>query len=110
MATDSRSIRATTRSRTGSTSRATTRVALDRGHPAVLLSITVGVLLLLGLIMILSASLVSKDSPFLYFQKQLVWAAIGVAAFIVFSRLDYKRLRDGATSCSLRSLFCCSRS
>ena len=93
MATDSRTIRATARSRSNSKSRATTRVALDRGHPAVLLAITVGVLMLLGLIMILSASLVSKDSPFLYFQKQLTWAAIGVAAFIVFSRLDYKRLR-----------------
>lgn len=97
MATDSRSIRATTRSKSSSRSGGRSRVALERGHPAVLLSITVGVLMLLGLIMILSASsvssLASKDSPFLYFKKQLLWALIGVVAFVAFSRLDYKRLR-----------------
>ena len=93
MATDSRAITTTTRSRSTRKS----KVALERGHPAVLLCITVGALLVLGLIMILSASLVSSlntyGSSFTFFKKQVVWALIGVAAFVVFSRLDYKRLR-----------------
>ena len=54
-------------------------------------------LLALGLIMILSASFVasslSNGSPFLYFKKQLIWAAIGLVAFIAFSRLDYRKLK-----------------
>lgn len=93
MATDSRAIGTTARPK----SKTKSRVALERGHPAVLLSITVGALLLLGLIMILSASLVSSlaanGSSFTFFKKQLLWALIGVAAFVVFSRLDYRRLR-----------------
>jgi cell division protein FtsW len=75
-----------------------TRVkSLDRGHPAVLLAITVATLVLLGLVMILSASSVSAfadyGSPFLYFKKQLLWAAIGVAGYIFFARFDYRRLK-----------------
>jgi cell division protein FtsW len=72
-------------------------VALTRGHPAVLLAITVSALLLLGLIMILSASSVSSfatyGSSFLFFKKQLLWAVFGVASYIVFSQVDYKKLR-----------------
>lgn len=73
------------------------RVALRRGHPAVLLGIATGSLVLLGLIMILSASSVSSfatyGSSFLYFKKQLLWAAIGLVAFVFFARLDYRRLK-----------------
>jgi cell division protein FtsW len=72
-------------------------VLLRRGHPAVLLTVTVGALLLLGLIMILSASSVSSfatyGSSFMFFKRQLIWAAIGVVCFVAFSRLDYRRLR-----------------
>ncbi|MBW3595063.1 MAG: putative lipid II flippase FtsW [Actinobacteria bacterium] len=54
-------------------------------------------LLLLGLTMILSASfawsLANDVSPFLYFKKQVIWAILGIVAFITFSRLDYRRLR-----------------
>jgi cell division protein FtsW len=54
-------------------------------------------LLILGLVMILSASSVTSfatyGSSFRYFQKQLIWAAFGVVAFIAFARFDYKRLR-----------------
>jgi cell division protein FtsW len=57
---------------------------------------SIGTLVVLGLIMILSASSVSSfanyGSSFLFFKKQALWAAIGVAAFIVFARLDYRRL------------------
>jgi cell division protein FtsW len=61
-----------------------------------LLWISVGVLLLLGLIMILSASSVASfatyGSSFLFFKKQAVWAVVGLAAFVFFARFDYRRL------------------
>ena len=73
------------------------RVALRRGHPAVLLGIATGSLVLLGLIMILSASSVSSfatyGSSFLYFKKQLLWAALGLVGFVFFARLDYRKLK-----------------
>jgi cell division protein FtsW len=76
---------------------AKTNVLLRRGHPSVLLTVTVGALLLLGLIMILSASSVSSfatyGSSFMFFKRQLIWAAVGVVCFVFFSRLDYRRLR-----------------
>jgi cell division protein FtsW len=80
--------RKSTRTRTSS---------LERGHPAVLLAIAVATLVMLGLVMILSASSVSAfadyGSPFMFFNRQLMWAAIGVGGYIVFARFDYKRLR-----------------
>lgn len=67
------------------------------GQPAVLLSITIGALVLLGLIMILSASSVSSfatyGSSFLFFKKQLIWAGVGLVGFVFFVRVDYRRLR-----------------
>jgi cell division protein FtsW len=47
--------------------------------------------------MILSASSVhafaTYGSSFLFFQKQLMWVTLGTAAFVILSRLDYRRLR-----------------
>jgi cell division protein FtsW len=67
------------------------------GNPVVLLIGGIASLVLLGLIMILSASSVSSfatyGSSFLFFKKQLLWAAIGIVGFIGFSRLDYRKLR-----------------
>jgi cell division protein FtsW len=67
------------------------------GDPAVLLTLITAALLILGLVMILSASSVTSfatyGSSFLYFQKQLIWAVLGVVAFLAFSRFDYKKLR-----------------
>jgi len=92
MATESSAIRATAR-RPVSTTKTTAR----RGDPAVMLTIVVSALLLLGLTMILSASFASSlandVSPFLYFKKQALWAVLGVVAFITFSRLDYRKLK-----------------
>ena len=72
------------------------RTTLRPGHPAVLLSIAVGALLLCGLIMILSASSVSSfatyGSSFLFFQRQMLWAVVGLLCFAFFARLDYHRL------------------
>ncbi len=68
------------------------------GHPAVLITVSVISLVLLGVIMILSASSVysftSHGSSFWFFKKQLVWALLGLIAFFLFSRLDYRRLRN----------------
>jgi cell division protein FtsW len=58
-----------------------------------------GVLLAFGLVMILSASSVSSytkyGSSFLFFKRQLLWAALGVAGLIGASRFDYRRWRAG---------------
>ena len=91
MATDSRAIGATTRPI------ATSMTRVHKGDPAVMVTVVVSTLLALGLTMILSASFASSlandVSPFLYFKKQALWAVIGVVAFIMFSRLDYKKLK-----------------
>lgn len=56
-----------------------------------------GLLLLGGLIMILSSSSVmayqNYGSSFLFFLRQLVWAAVGAVAMLVASRIDYRRFR-----------------
>lgn len=71
--------------------------ATRAGDPSVLLMAASGVLVMLGLIMILSASSVSSfatyGSSFLFFNKQLVWAVVGLSAFAFFARLDYHRLK-----------------
>ena len=62
--------------------------------PAGLLMTTTGVLVLVGLVMILSASLWnSESSPFQYFNRQVLWAALGLVGFFFFARFDYKRLK-----------------
>jgi cell division protein FtsW len=52
----------------------------------------------LGLVMILSASSVTAAAlvhdPFYYFQRQLMWAGVGAAAFVICLRIDYWRWRD----------------
>lgn len=69
---------------------------LTPSHPAVLLTVCTGVLVMLGLVMILSASSVHSfaeyGSSFLFFNRQLLWSAIGIVGFIAFARLDYHRL------------------
>jgi cell division protein FtsW len=70
---------------------------LTPSHPAVLLTVCTAVLVMLGLVMILSASSVHSfaeyGSSFLFFNRQLLWSAIGIVGFIAFARLDYHRLR-----------------
>ncbi|HEX2240806.1 MAG TPA: putative lipid II flippase FtsW [Actinomycetota bacterium] len=73
------------------------RASAARNSNVFLLTLCTSALLLLGLIMILSASSVSSfatyGSSFLFFKKQLAWAALGLIGFIGFSRMDYRRLR-----------------
>lgn len=92
MATESRVIRsaatASRNARSGSSTWA---------QPPALLILAMSALLILGLIMILSASSVASfanyGSAFLFFKKQLVWAVIGIVAFITSARFDYRKLR-----------------
>ena len=85
------------RSRPKPKTKVTTTSRLGAGHPAALLAVTVAALVALGLVMILSASSVSAfanyGSSFLFFKKQLLWAVIGVAGYIAFATLDYRKLK-----------------
>ncbi|MPZ91918.1 MAG: putative lipid II flippase FtsW, partial [Actinobacteria bacterium] len=67
------------------------------GHPVVLLTTTISALLVVGIVMILSASSVQSfanyGSSFVFFKKQLVSVALGLAAFFVAYRIDYRRLK-----------------
>ena len=101
MATDSGSIRlGSTRAASDRSTRRSAANTLPMSHPAALLGFAVTCLLVLGLVMILSASSVSTydgrnyGSSFLFFKKQLIWAMIGVGAYFFFARLDYHRLRN----------------
>jgi cell division protein FtsW len=78
-----------------------TRRALPRTPAYVVVVATVAVLNVVGLVMILSASSVaalsSYGSSWHFFNRQLMWAAIGGVAFVVASRVDYRRWRALAT-------------
>jgi cell division protein FtsW len=95
VATRSSAIGARARNRARTRSR--TRSKLHFGHPAVLLGIVTAVLVMLGLVMILSASSVqsfaSNGSSFTFFRRQLIGAALGLVCFFVFVKFDYHRLR-----------------
>ena len=57
----------------------------------------VAVLNIIGCVMVLSASSVSSlrnyGSWWYFFQRQLIWTFLGVAAFVLVSRIDYRKLR-----------------
>ncbi|MGH2727461.1 MAG: putative lipid II flippase FtsW, partial [Actinomycetota bacterium] len=79
--------------------RATARSGAGTGtRTYYLMTLIAGILLVFGLVMILSASSVSAytryGSSFLFFQRQVVWAVIGVAAMLIVSRIDYHRWRS----------------
>jgi cell division protein FtsW len=67
------------------------------GSATLLIGVTTFALVVLGLTMILSASSVTSfaqyGSSFLFFKRQLVWAAVGVIAYAGCARLDYRRLK-----------------
>lgn len=76
--------------------RARSRATVDNGG-AMYITIVTCALVLLGLVMVLSASFVyqltNRQSPFLYVNRQLMWVGIGLVSFFIFSRLDYKKLK-----------------
>ena len=63
----------------------------------VVLAVVVGVLCLIGLLMVLSASSVQAlredGSSWYYFRRQLLWVAAGTIALVVAARVDYRSLR-----------------
>ncbi|MBS3942193.1 MAG: putative lipid II flippase FtsW [Actinobacteria bacterium] len=70
-----------------------------RWHPgawnsdATALTVITAVLLLVGLVMSYSASIVDAaeaGDPFAIFRRQLVWATLGVPAFVVAANLDHR--------------------
>jgi cell division protein FtsW len=67
------------------------------GQANVLIGVTSCALVVLGLTMILSASSVSSfanyGSSFLFFKRQLMWAGVGVVAYVTLARIDYRRLK-----------------
>ena len=73
------------------------REQLPRPPAYVVLCATVTVLNVVGLVMILSASSVAAlsdyGSSWYFFNRQLLWAVIGLATFLVASRIDYRRWR-----------------
>ena len=62
-----------------------------------LLLVLTGVLLVIGLVMVLSASSVQSlaeyGSTWVYFVRQVMWVLFGVIALVVASRVDYRFLR-----------------
>jgi len=64
---------------------------------SVLLILAVAVLNIIGLVMVLSASSVesldSKGNPWWFFERQMMWTALGVVAFFLASRFDHRRWR-----------------
>ncbi len=63
----------------------------------VLLLLVVGALTVLGLVMVLSASSVqalrNHGSSWYFFNRQLLWVALGAIALVATSRVDYRRWR-----------------
>jgi cell division protein FtsW len=61
----------------------------------VLLVAIIGVLVTIGVVMVLSASsilsLTSYGNAWHFFERQLIWTALGVVAFAVVVRIDYHR-------------------
>src|SRR5262245_62299128 len=83
------------RTRAVANARARTRPALPRPPAFVVVCATVTVLNVVGLVMILSASSVAAlsdyGSSWYFFNRQLVWAIVGVAAFVFAARFDYRK-------------------
>jgi len=76
------------------------RRALPRPASYVVLCATVAVLNIVGLVMILSASSVAAlsdyGSSWYFFDRQLMWAVLGLIAFLGASSIDYHRWRRWA--------------
>lgn len=75
------------------------KAAQTRGvrNPYLLLWIVAGLMLLIGLLIILSASYVEAyeqyGSSFVFFYKQVVGALLGLVVAVTLARMDYRRLR-----------------
>jgi len=59
------------------------------------LSVAVVLLVAIGLIMVFSTTFTMKDDPAYYLKLQVMWACIGLSAFVILSRIDYHKCRPG---------------
>jgi len=79
------------------------RVSVDRWLFTVIM-----LLVFVGLVMVFSASAVMArerfGSPYAFLLKQLIWAAVGLAAMVVAMRVDYRRYKHPALVFSLMGL------
>jgi cell division protein FtsW len=88
--------KAGTSARRSSATRASARRAPQSGTYLALIG-TIAVLNAVGVVMVLSASSVvsitSYGSAWYFFERQLLWTVLGVAAFLFIARVDYRRWR-----------------
>jgi cell division protein FtsW len=88
---------ASTRSHRRVKAKPTATRTTTRSSTAVLLVATVVVLNVVGMVMVLSASSVASltdyGSPWYFFFRQLLWTALGGAAFVFGVRFDYRNWR-----------------
>ncbi|MBP7332923.1 MAG: FtsW/RodA/SpoVE family cell cycle protein, partial [Firmicutes bacterium] len=72
-------------------------MSLKRKSPDFVLFITVMCLLVIGMVMILSASeyktLIYYNDSFYYFKRQLLWSLLGLVAMFIMINYDYRRLQ-----------------
>lgn len=68
--------------------------------PAAIVVVATSALVVLGVVMVLSASSIAAyteyGSSFLFFRRQVLYAAIGAVCFLVASRMPYARWKDVA--------------
>jgi cell division protein FtsW len=73
---------------------------IARSRPDVALLIVTGLLLGIGIVMVFSASSAIAYTQFhdatYYLKRELLWAALGIAALVLGMRLDYTKLRPAA--------------
>ncbi len=83
---------------------------LKKGPPDFVLFITTLALVGIGLIMVFSSSAVTasveNQSPYYFFQRQLIWALIGLLVMIVIMRINYLRLKEFAFPLMIIAVVC----
>ena len=85
------------RSQRSARSRSAATATASRSSHALVLAATIAVLNLVGVVMVLSASSVASltdyGSPWYFFFRQMIWAVLGLVAFVFGVRFDYRRWR-----------------
>ncbi|MGI5911651.1 MAG: stage V sporulation protein E [Syntrophomonadaceae bacterium] len=83
---------------------------LKKGPPDFVLFITTLALIGIGLIMVFSSSAVTANleyhNAYYFFERQLIWALIGLVAMIVIMKINYLRLKDFAIPFFVIALLC----
>lgn len=68
---------------------------LKKGEPDLWIFFTTMLLLVIGIVMVFSASYYDtlENDPYFYLRKQLMWAALSFVAMLVMMKIDYFRLK-----------------